>query len=108
MSINGISSALAGLRAESLRLSTSASNIANMNTPAYHSKEVIQVQGSTGAPEVIGVKNKSETLSDPKGNDVDLASESVAVIQAETSYLADIKLLKTQNKLEDEVLDLIA
>ena len=108
MAITGVSASLAGLQAESLRLNNAASNIANMNTPGYHAQEVVQVQGSNGGPEVIGTKNQSADWSDPNGNDVDLSTEAVSMIQGETAYKADLKVIKTQNELSDETLNLIA
>lgn len=127
---DAISIAMSGLRAQSVRLAASASNIANVGTsgaiptpeaPAstvYKPLNVSYTALSTGGvrADVIEDANGYTPVYDPSSiyanNDglsaapnVDLVKETVNMLEAKAVYKANVSVIKTQEEMLGELLD---
>jgi len=89
--------ALSGLNAASLRLESSAHNIANLQTPEFRRQQVRQ-QAQPGG----GVS--AEPVRAERPGDA-LAEDIVAQMQASIDYRANLQVLKTQDALLGRLLD---
>lgn len=95
---NITSIASSGLAAAQLRLDVSANNIANMNTPGYLAKRVMQEAIPTG-----GVQSRVESAGAPG---VSLEKEIVDQMTATLAFKANILTLRTQQKMMGTLLDM--
>jgi len=126
------SSALSGLSAASKRVQVAANNISNGLTvgkpnstdpseQAYKAQEVQQSTGEFGGvqtrvierdPATQTAYNPNSPLADSSGlvetPNVDLGEEMVNMITAESSYKANAAVLRTNEDLEREVLDIVS
>ncbi|WP_169545285.1 flagellar basal body rod protein FlgC [Sneathiella aquimaris] len=124
-----IGSALAGMRAATRHVATSASNIANSQTvgtpgetgdkAAYKALDAFQISGPTGGPEVV-VKPKdpatslsyqpNHSLASDEGYvetpNVDLATNLVKSQIAQRSYEANIASIITWDEIQATLLDI--
>lgn len=125
------SSALAGLNAASKRVQAASNNISNVLTvgkvnatnpseQAFHAQDVQQTSGASGGVQARIVErdpptqtafNPTSPLADSNGlvdtPNVDLGEELVNLITAESSYKANLAVLRTDEELEREVLDIV-
>jgi len=126
-----------GLRAQSVRLSTSASNIANLttsgripdadnpNSSVYNPKDAvldtvsIGAQGAGVRASVVGRENGTSIAYDPQSSfsnqdgfiavpNISLEREIVDVKIAEIAYKANVQALKVADELNRELLDTLA
>ncbi|MGC4034057.1 MAG: flagellar basal body rod C-terminal domain-containing protein [Tepidisphaeraceae bacterium] len=110
MNINGATwSGLSGLNAADAMLNQAASNLANLETPAYQAGRVNLATGPTGGVVVQGVtRNTAPGGVDPAGTplaNVNAATETVSMILARTLYRANAMILKTADETLGTVLD---
>ena len=129
--VDAISTALSGLKAQQVRLSATASNIANAQTagspPSATAASTVYrpLSVSLTAQEAGGVTatvverpNGYSLVSDPQspyadaaGNvavpNVDYAEEAVATIETRTAFKANLAVLRVQEELNDELLNTI-
>jgi flagellar basal-body rod protein FlgC len=124
--------ALSGLQAATARLNASASNVANMNTrgaiptagapsaPAVY-RPVRAVQTSAGAgggvagaliqatPGWSAAYDPSAPFADPAGMvaapDVDLAAETVEQLDAHSQFVANLRVLQTEDSMLKTLID---
>ena len=120
--LNAIGIALSGLQTASRKAEASANNIANMQTPDYEPLTTAQTAqaDSSGNGQGVSSRNIPKTqpftpsyapdspFADNKGYvnapNVDLAEEAVNMTLAETTYKANIAIIKTVNEMTDEML----
>ena len=95
--VNLSSIALSGMQAAQSQLQASASNVANLSTPGYRRQEVQQASQRGG-----GVQTKI-TRSDIEGPA--LEADVVNQLQAKNSFLANLAVFKTGNKMAGALLD---
>ena len=94
------STALSGMNAAQTALNASANNVANANTPSFRREEVTRTAQATG-----GV---STSVSKSKFDGAALKSDVVNQLQAKNSFLANLAVFKTSDKMAGALLDLKA
>ena len=110
MVANILSTAVSGLALNSQRVSAAADNIANLNTKGYERVDVRSTSVSTeqtsattyAAGGVQGVVSRGGNVSGLLG--VDLTQEVVTLIQAETAYGANLKVIQAADEMSKELL----
>ena len=114
--LNAIGIALSGLQAASRKVEASASNIANMQTANYKPLTTALTAQSDQEGNGQGVSSRnipktqaftpSYTPDSPFASapDVDLAEEAVNMTLAETTYKANVAVLKTVDDMTKEML----
>ncbi len=134
--VDAISIAISGLQAQSQRLAASANNIANVSTtgrvptqdnpsstvyrPLQVSYQALTAGGEPGgvAAQVSEVNDPYTVIYDPSNSyansegliaapNVDLVEEAVNVLISKTLYKANISVIKTQEEMFDEALDIL-
>jgi len=107
MAINSVlTTATSGLRAASLRAESAAGNIANLNTKDYQATRVSQSTLVSTDP----VDPATAVFAQLQGSDSapDLASEIIRLIEAETTYRANIEVIKTAEDIAEQTVNLRA
>ena len=106
---NMVSTAVSGLALNSQRATAAASNIANVNTPGYERVEVqassvvtSQNQSAYAPGGVQGSLTRGGTVSGLMG--VDMTQEVVTLIQAETAYTANLKVIEAASEMQGQLL----
>jgi len=107
MAVDGISAGLSGLRTAAQGVALSASNVANLNTPGYRARSLVQAEQAQGGVAGVAVAQSQEPLA-PGGSNVDLATEAVNLKTQGVGYQADLKFLEVQNRLLGSALDMKA
>lgn len=92
--------ALSGMNAAQTTLNASAHNVANLNTSGFRRQEVVQTAQVAG-----GV---STTLTKASAVGSSLESDVVAQLQAKNSFLANLAVFKTSDKMAGALLNLKA
>ena len=98
--------ALSGLQATQLRTDVSANDIANISTPGYAQSTVNQTAMQPAGTQVAAITktpNDSVTLSN-----TDLATEMVELNTNKNTQGANLAVLKAQDKMTGELIDLFA
>ena len=90
------------LQATSAREQTIAANMANVDTPGYHTKDVnfkrtlASAGGEMGGAELTPVVSTvGGLLERPDGNNVDLDRESMLLAQTQLQYQMGVQLVKS-------------
>jgi flagellar hook protein FlgE len=86
------------MNASQTALNASSHNIANMNTAAFRRQEVVQSAQREG-----GV---STSLATASFEGTSLEADVVAQLQAKNSFLANLAVFKTSDKMAGALLDL--
>jgi flagellar hook protein FlgE len=94
-SISSIS--LSGMQAAQTRLQASAHNIANAQTEGFHRQEVQQQEQAEGGT----ATSISRAASDQSA----LESDMVAQLEAKNSFLANLAVFRTSNKMLGTLFD---
>jgi flagellar basal-body rod protein FlgB len=90
----------------SFRQSLVASNIANLDTPGYHTKDInfrTEMQRALSAPEapstpqVTGVPG---LMQRPDGNDVSLDRESMALAETQMEYRVGVEMVRHEFRMD--------
>ena len=89
--------ALSGMNAAQTTLNSSAHNIANINTPGFRRQEVVQAAQAEG-----GV---STSLTTAGSEGPSLVTDVVAQLQAKNSFLANLAVFKTSDRIAGTLLD---
>jgi flagellar hook-associated protein FlgK len=92
--------ALSGLQAAGTRLGVSAHNVANSTTPGFKPDEAVQKPQESGGVIVDVRSGEFEGVS----LDQEVANQLVAGYD----YKANLQVLKTQNELDQSLLDITA
>jgi flagellar basal body rod protein FlgG len=96
--------ALSGLRSAQLRMDTSAHNIANAQTAGFRRQQITQQTQANGG--ITSEPTQSETpLQYPEEA---LADDLVQQKMAAVSFLANLKVLVTHERMQGTLLDLRA
>jgi flagellar basal body rod protein FlgG len=98
--------ALSGVQTSRLRTDVSANDIANINTSGYAQSTVNQTSMQPAGTQVAAITktpNDSATLSN-----TDLATEMVELNTNKNTLSANLAVLKTQDKMTGELIDLFA
>lgn len=101
-----LSTGLSGLRASSLRATSAANNIANINTQDYEATRVSQrtIRSSTNLAGGSAVEAQLIGSQNPP----DLGEEILQLIEAETTYRANAEVIRTASELSRDLLDTLA
>lgn len=91
---------LSGLNAASLRLSSAAHNVANLQTPEFRRQQVLQQAQPEG-----GVQAQIARAAQPGAA---LAQDVVMQIEASVAYRANLGVIRTEDEMLGRLLDLKA
>ncbi len=89
--------ALSGLNAAQTQLQASANNVANLATPGYRRQEVVQTPQSGGGVQTQTTRASAEGPA--------LETDVVNQLQAKNSFLANLAVFKTSNRMAGALLD---
>lgn len=98
--------ALSGVQASQLRTNVAAHDLANINTPGFEESSVVQTDirpSGTRTAAINRTPNDSVTLSN-----TDLATEMVELNNSKNTQSANLAVIKAQNNMTGEVIDLMA
>ena len=101
-----VSTALSGVQTSQLRTDIAANDVANMNTPGYAESSPLQTDMQPAGTRVASIRktpNDSVTLSN-----TDLATEMVELNNNKNTLSANRAVIKTQDRMAGEVIDLLA
>jgi flagellar basal-body rod protein FlgC len=98
-------SSVSALQASSLRLDISAHDVANVNTPGFSQSRPIQTAQKPGT--AISAIQKIEP-GQPDFSATELAEETIEQIKSEKDFAANAAVIKTQDKMLGEIVNLIA
>ena len=109
------STALSGLYAAEQRISVAANNIANVNTPNFRAKDVVQISQSAGGVGGKVVDRNPPTVPSPTSDggtqqlpNVSLDQELVKTQTASYDYQANLKVIKAERDMTKSLLDIQA
>lgn len=102
--VDAISSALSGLSVQKLRVSTAATNIANVSTSAPPESASVYKPLTVQVTSEAGGTARASVVPREGGSEVDLAEEAVTVMDAKTAYRANLAVLKVQEEMSREPL----
>lgn len=98
--------AQSGLQAAQARLTASASNVANLNTPGYKPLTVqTQAQGPSQPQQQPQPGGVVVSFSRAATEGVSLEEEMVGQLQAKTDFMANLQVLKTADQVMGSLLD---
>ncbi|MDR0518338.1 MAG: hypothetical protein LBH25_14995 [Fibromonadaceae bacterium] len=95
---------VSALRASSLRMDISAHDVANINTPGFSQSRPIQTSLKPGT-EISAIQKIAPAT--PEFSATDLAEETVEWIKSEKDFAANASVIKTQDKMLGEVVNLV-
>jgi flagellar basal-body rod protein FlgC len=101
--------AASGMKAAETRLSVSANNVANADTPGFKASRVDTVELSGGGVQTVISRDNSAGPANPdgsEGSNVDLAAEQVAMVRDATYYAANAAVVKVANRMLGSLLDM--
>ncbi len=107
MSISGaMSVAVSGLNANAYAVNVAANNIVNADTPGYQAKTVRNKTQTTTQTRLTGyTPGGIQTVLVDRGR-VDIGTEFVRMIAAQRAYESGIGILKTADRMTQELLDI--
>ncbi len=97
-------SSVSALQASSLRLDISAHNVANVNTPGFAKSSPVQTSQNPGT-EISAIQKTEPPV--PTLSATDLAEEVVEQIISEKDFAANAAVIKTQDKMTGELVNLV-
>lgn len=100
----GLSAAVSGLYASAAQVQASANNIVNANTEGFQAITVHPISQTTGTGRDGGVSG-GVLVKAQEGGQVDVATETVKLIQAETAYKANAKVIGAVDDLYKTLID---
>ena len=103
--MSAFASSLSGLNAASWLVTVSAGNVANLNSEGYRAKRVEFEANSDGTVRVQA-PTESDAEPAPGGSNVDLATEMVNLMVANTYFAANAAAIWTQGEILGMTLDL--
>ncbi len=98
--------AVSGMRAASTRQDITAHDVANINTDGF--EEYSAVQADTNPGTKVASTRKTENYSKTAPSNTDFAVEAKEMLINKTAYGASGKVLKVQDQMAGELLDLFA
>ena len=100
-----ISPSASAMQASSLRIAISAHDVANINTPGFSQSRPVQTSQNPGT--AITAIQKIEPPSEDYSA-TDLAEETVEQIRSEKELAANAAVVKTQDKMLGDLLNVLA
>jgi flagellar hook protein FlgE len=98
--------AIQGMQVPLVRQDVTANNIANVNTPGFEQRTARQTDV---APAGVRISNITRTPNpNPGMSGTDLAEQMVNMTVDKNTFTANAKVLKVQDKMIGEVIDLLA
>jgi len=106
---NTLSTAVSGLRAQSVRAYEIAVNIANVNTPGFRPADVrtVSVEAGGKGAGVLAKRREADSANDG-GGDVDLARQLTNLIETGMAYRANAKTIEAAEDMLGRLLDTVA
>lgn len=93
--------AQSGLQAAQARLGTAAHNVANHQTPGF-TRQVVQAQARAEGGVVVRLSQAAQTGG---GTGADLTQDVVDQLAAKHSFMANVAVLKTADRMMGALLD---
>lgn len=100
------SAAVSAIQATQFRQDIAANDIANINTPGYEQVTPHQSETRPYGTAVISL-SRTPNSGNPDSS-TDLATEMVELNTNKTTYTANLAVLKSQDRMTGELIDLIA
>jgi flagellar hook protein FlgE len=94
-----------GLRVTQVRQDVTANNIANVNTDRFQAKSVVQTEQNPGV--AVGAIRKTPNTNPMGFSNTDLATEMTNMMVNRDTYGADARVIKVQDRMLGEVINLI-
>lgn len=88
-----------------IRQGVTAHNVANVNTDRFSSSEVIQKELNPGVG--VGAVRKSSNTNPMGFSNTDLSKEMTGLMVNKDTYGANARVLKVQDRMLGEVIDLV-
>jgi flagellar basal-body rod protein FlgC len=95
---------VSALSASSLRMALSSHDVANINTPGFSQSRPVQTSQNPGT-EISAIQKIEPASKDFSATD--LAEETVEQIKSEKDFAASAAVIKTQDKMLGEVVNLV-
>jgi flagellar hook protein FlgE len=115
--VSSIQTSLSALHGFEKKLSATADNTANVNTHGYKKERVILAEGSHGgvtpciqridSPGIPVEIVKDDQWVQTETSNVDLSEEAGESIVSQKGYLANLKMVRAQDELLGNLLDII-
>nr|WP_320050913.1 flagellar basal body rod C-terminal domain-containing protein [uncultured Desulfuromonas sp.] len=110
--IDAMSSAMSGLQAQTLRLNSTANNVANSQTQGYEPSQVTLSERQQGGVQAqlqkpVNASTESQTAENQTSK-VDLAKEMVDMMQTKQFYSANLKTVSVADSMSGDLLDTFA
>ena len=92
--------ALSGMNAAQTSLQASAHNIANLNTGGFRRQQVVQSSSSSGGVSV--------SLAQAQESGESMVTDVVGLLQAKNSFLANLSVFRTSDRMLGSLLDVVS
>ena len=112
--IESIGSSLAGLSVHARKVEVAAHNVANLNTEEFKKDRVTIQSNENGLPEAktSKVNTPGYMVSGPDGqkemSNVDIVEGVVDMTTGKSGFMANLRVLKSEEETFDSVLDILA
>ena len=104
-----LDTALAGLNRNMRGIEIAAQNVANVNTDGYRAQRDESAGDAAASQEsTLSVASDAAAIADLSTSNVDLATEFVDIKLHEIGYQANGLLIKVADRMNREILDLLA
>ena len=103
--ISSMNTPISAMRASVLRLDVAAHDVANINTPGFAQTRVSQTEQNPGTA-ITAMKKVAPPSPDLSATD--FAEEAVEMIKSKNEMALNARVLKTQNSMVGELLDMRA
>nr|WP_320116195.1 flagellar basal body rod C-terminal domain-containing protein [uncultured Desulfuromonas sp.] len=110
--IDAMSSAMSGLQAQTLRLNSTANNVANSQTEGYAPSQVTLSENEQGGVRAqlqkpVNATSDAQTAENQTSK-VELAKEMVDMVQTKQFYSANLKTVSVADSMAGDLLDTFA
>ena len=102
--ISSITSPVSAIKADILRVGVSAHDVANINTPGFAQTVVVQTDKKPTGTEISAMYKIEPPSKDLSATD--FAEEAVELIKAKADLSFNVRVIKTQDKMLGELLDI--
>jgi len=113
--MNAMQIAQSGLKANSVKQSASAHNVANLSTDGFSkqntSHKAQQAGGVSTQVDTVALSDQGKELSaqvDGPQNNVELAEEMVTQIESRENFKSNTRVIRTQDEMQKTLLDTLA
>jgi flagellar basal-body rod protein FlgC len=103
--IQGLNAAVSGLQTAQIRSNVAAHDVANVNTPGFEERDVVQqAKPDNGGSEVVDIRKVPN--DNPEFSNTDLAKETVEQISASYDFKANAAQIRAQDEMMGTLLDI--